>query len=130
MFIYNIYVIVRLLVLFSIMLVDNLILYILDPYASVILSIFSIIDIALYNQSFLAHSTIGANDGLLSTYSLAKRPKFLSANHLPMYPQRPGEKDCVHYMLTRTCKFGEACKFDHPVWVPEGGIPDWKEVTF
>lgn len=31
-------------------------------------------------------------------------------------------------MLTRTCKFGDACKFDHPIWVPEGGIPDWKEV--
>uniref|UniRef100_A0A5B7BTH1 Putative zinc finger CCCH domain-containing protein 37 isoform X1 n=1 Tax=Davidia involucrata TaxID=16924 RepID=A0A5B7BTH1_DAVIN len=31
-------------------------------------------------------------------------------------------------MLTRTCKFGESCKFDHPIWVPEGGIPDWKEV--
>nr|QEX51173.1 zinc finger CCCH domain-containing protein 37-like isoform X1 [Cymbidium ensifolium]QEX51180.1 zinc finger CCCH domain-containing protein 37-like isoform X3 [Cymbidium ensifolium] len=83
---------------------------------------------ALYNQSILAHSTIGASDGLLSSYSLAKRPKLLSVSHLPMYPQRPGEKDCVHYMLTRTCKFGEACKFDHPVWVPEGGIPDWKEV--
>lgn len=32
-------------------------------------------------------------------------------------------------MLTRTCKFGDSCKFDHPIWVPEGGIPDWKEVT-
>lgn len=32
-------------------------------------------------------------------------------------------------MLTRTCKFGESCKFDHPIWVPAGGIPDWKEVT-
>lgn len=31
-------------------------------------------------------------------------------------------------MLTRTCKFGDSCKFDHPIWVPEGGIPDWKEV--
>ncbi|XP_020571424.1 zinc finger CCCH domain-containing protein 37-like isoform X1 [Phalaenopsis equestris] len=83
---------------------------------------------ALYNQSILAHSTIGPSDALLSTYSLAKRPKLVSSSYLPMYPQRPGEKDCVHYMLTRTCKFGEACKFDHPVWVPEGGIPDWKEV--
>lgn len=48
---------------------------------------------------------------------------------MTIYPQRPGEKDCAHYMLTRTCKFGDSCKFDHPVWVPEGGIPDWKEVT-
>jgi hypothetical protein len=30
-------------------------------------------------------------------------------------------------MQTRTCKFGESCRFDHPIWVPEGGIPDWKE---
>ncbi|KAI3466281.1 hypothetical protein Pfo_022944 [Paulownia fortunei] len=33
-------------------------------------------------------------------------------------------------MQTRTCKFGDSCKFDHPIWVPEGGIPDWKEVPF
>ncbi|KAI0492618.1 hypothetical protein KFK09_026894 [Dendrobium nobile] len=83
---------------------------------------------ALYNQSIMANGTIAPSDALLSAYSLVKRPKLVSASHLPMYPQRPGEKDCVHYMLTRTCKFGEACKFDHPVWVPEGGIPDWKEV--
>ncbi|KAL9225969.1 hypothetical protein vseg_001836 [Gypsophila vaccaria] len=57
-----------------------------------------------------------------------KRPKFQSACNLPVYPQRPGEKDCAHYMLTRTCRFGDACKFDHPIWVPDGGIPDWKEI--
>ncbi|ESQ48761.1 hypothetical protein EUTSA_v10020494mg [Eutrema salsugineum] len=56
-----------------------------------------------------------------------KRLKLESTSHLPVYPQRPGEKDCTHYMQTRTCKFGESCKFDHPIWVPEGGIPDWKE---
>ncbi|KAJ3670898.1 hypothetical protein LUZ60_008324 [Juncus effusus] len=56
-----------------------------------------------------------------------KRPRVESGS-LPIYPQRPGEKDCAHYMLTRTCKFGDTCKFDHPIWVPEGGIPDWKEV--
>ncbi|KAK8943557.1 Zinc finger CCCH domain-containing protein 37 [Platanthera guangdongensis] len=83
---------------------------------------------ALYNQSILAHSTIGPSDALLSSYSYLKHPKLISSSHLPMYPQRPGEKDCPHYMMTRTCKFGEACKFDHPIWVPEGGIPDWKEV--
>ncbi|XP_010557387.1 PREDICTED: zinc finger CCCH domain-containing protein 37-like [Tarenaya hassleriana] len=58
---------------------------------------------------------------------LTKRSKLESTDHLPIYPQRPGEKDCTHYMQTRTCKFGDSCKFDHPIWVPEGGIPDWKE---
>ncbi|KAG0454857.1 hypothetical protein HPP92_024149 [Vanilla planifolia] len=82
----------------------------------------------LYNQSILDHNTIGQSDSLLSAYSLLKRPRLVSASHLPVYPQRPGEKDCAHYMMTRTCKFGDACKFDHPIWVPEGGIPDWKEI--
>ncbi|KAG0605041.1 hypothetical protein M758_9G026700 [Ceratodon purpureus] len=46
-----------------------------------------------------------------------------------VYPQRPGEKMCAYYMTTRTCSFGETCRYDHPTWVPIGGIPNWKEVT-
>lgn len=83
--------------------------------------------IALYHPTILG--TIGQSEAWYSTNSLAKRPRYESASNIPMYPQRPGEKDCAHYMLTRTCKFGDSCKFDHPIWVPEGGIPDWKEVT-
>ncbi|KAK1440086.1 hypothetical protein QVD17_05911 [Tagetes erecta] len=82
---------------------------------------------ALYHQSLLGtHNTIGQSEAWFSTNPLMKRPRFQSS--LPVYPQRPGEKDCAHYMLTRTCKFGDTCKFDHPLWVPEGGISDWKEV--
>ncbi|XP_061369783.1 zinc finger CCCH domain-containing protein 37 [Gastrolobium bilobum] len=81
---------------------------------------------ALYHPTILG--TIGQNEAWYSTNSLAKRPRYETGSNLPIYPQRPGEKDCAHYMLTRTCKFGESCKFDHPIWVPEGGIPDWKEV--
>ncbi|XP_044468710.1 zinc finger CCCH domain-containing protein 37-like isoform X2 [Mangifera indica] len=83
---------------------------------------------ALYHQTLLgAHTTLGQSEAWYSTNSLAKRPRFQSTSHLPVYPQRPGEKDCAHYMQTRTCKYGDTCKFDHPIWVPEGGIPDWKE---
>ncbi|PRQ30282.1 putative transcription factor C3H family [Rosa chinensis] len=83
---------------------------------------------ALYHQALLgAHNPIGQMEAWYSTNSLAKRPRFENTS-LPIYPQRPGEKDCVHYMQTRTCKFGECCKFDHPIWVPDGGIQDWKEV--
>ncbi|XP_062081757.1 protein TOPLESS-RELATED PROTEIN 2-like isoform X2 [Humulus lupulus] len=64
-----------------------------------------------------------------SANALAKRFRYESASNLPIYPQRPGEKDCVHYMQTRTCKFGDSCKFDHAIWVLEGGIPDWKELA-
>ncbi|KAF8412617.1 hypothetical protein HHK36_000586 [Tetracentron sinense] len=85
---------------------------------------------ALYHQTILGtHNTFGQSDAWFSANTLAKRPRIESASNLPIYPQRPGEKDCAHYMLTRNCRFGDSCKFDHPVWVPEGGIPDWKEVT-
>lgn len=84
---------------------------------------------ALYHPTVLqTHNTIGQSEAWYSTNSLTKRPRYESTSNLPIYPQRPGEKDCAHYMLTRTCKFGDCCIFDHPIWVPEGGIPDWKEV--
>ncbi|KAI6691698.1 hypothetical protein NL676_028526 [Syzygium grande] len=83
---------------------------------------------ALYHQNVLdAQRAIGQSEAWYSTNLLSKRPRLESASNLPIYPQRPGQKDCAHYMLTRTCKFGLNCKFDHPIWVPEGGIPDWKE---
>ncbi|XP_040361676.1 zinc finger CCCH domain-containing protein 37 [Rosa chinensis] len=83
---------------------------------------------ALYHQALLgAHNPIGQMEAWYSTNPLAKRPRFENTS-LPIYPQRPGETDCAHYMQTRTCKFGEGCKFDHRIWVPDGGIPDWKEV--
>ncbi|KAL2495674.1 Zinc finger CCCH domain-containing protein 37 [Forsythia ovata] len=83
----------------------------------------------LYHQTILgAHSTFGQTEAWYSANPLAKRPRHENTSHLPIYPQRPGEKDCAFYMQTRMCKYGESCKFDHPIWVPEGGIPDWKEV--
>lgn len=86
--------------------------------------------IALYHPNLLGtQSAIEQTEGWFSTELLSKRPKSESASNMSIYPQRPGEKDCAYYMLTRTCKFGPTCKFDHPIWVPEGGIPDWKEVT-
>lgn len=69
---------------------------------------------------------VGQSEALYSSNTMAKRPRLESS--LPIYPQRPGEKDCAFYMSTRTCKFGESCKFDHPQWVPEGGVRNWKEV--
>lgn len=82
---------------------------------------------ALYNRSAFGSHMNGQSEDWWSSDSYYKRPRYESASYLPIYPQRPGEKDCTHYMLTRTCKFGETCRFDHPIWVPPGGIPDWKE---
>uniref|UniRef100_A0A0C9RL26 TSA: Wollemia nobilis Ref_Wollemi_Transcript_12886_3158 transcribed RNA sequence n=1 Tax=Wollemia nobilis TaxID=56998 RepID=A0A0C9RL26_9CONI len=75
------------------------------------------------------YNTFGQSEAFLSTNALSKRHRMDNSLDLPIYPQRPGEKDCTHYMVTRTCKFGAKCKFDHPTWVPAGGIPDWKEVS-
>ncbi|AQK96642.1 Zinc finger CCCH domain-containing protein 37 [Zea mays] len=81
----------------------------------------------LYHQSFMgSHSTVGQNEALYSSNTMAKRPRLESS--LPIYPQRPGQKDCAFYMSTGTCKYGETCKFDHPQRVPEGGVPNWKEL--
>ncbi|XP_021775548.1 zinc finger CCCH domain-containing protein 37-like isoform X1 [Chenopodium quinoa] len=82
---------------------------------------------ALYDHPVLGAHMIGQNEAWFTSDFLAKRPRLESASNLPIYPQRPGEKDCSYYMLTRICKFGDNCKFDHPIWVPAGGIPDWKE---
>ncbi|XP_022749304.1 zinc finger CCCH domain-containing protein 37 isoform X4 [Durio zibethinus] len=32
-----------------------------------------------------------------------------------VYPQRPGQSECDYYMKTGECKFGDRCKFHHPV---------------
>ncbi|XP_021775549.1 zinc finger CCCH domain-containing protein 37-like isoform X2 [Chenopodium quinoa] len=32
-----------------------------------------------------------------------------------MYPQRPGQIECDFYMKTGECKFGEKCRFHHPI---------------
>ncbi|KAG6546387.1 hypothetical protein Mapa_012127 [Marchantia paleacea] len=68
-------------------------------------------------------------EALQSVDLYSKRPRPDSAGTVAFYPQRPGEKLCSFYMTTRTCSFGVTCKFDHPAWVPFGGIPNWKEVT-
>ncbi|KAF3670996.1 putative 2-dehydro-3-deoxyphosphooctonate aldolase [Capsicum annuum] len=33
----------------------------------------------------------------------------------PVYPQRPGQIECDFYMKTGECKYGERCKFHHPL---------------
>ncbi|KMZ63415.1 Zinc finger CCCH domain-containing protein 37 [Zostera marina] len=100
----------------------------MGPVTDSMLGIKRQVEALYYHNALGTHNSIGHSEALYSTNSFAKRPRVESASLLPIYPQRPGEKDCAHYMLTRTCKFGDTCKFDHPLWVPEGGIPDWKEV--
>ncbi|KMS96129.1 hypothetical protein BVRB_001660 isoform A [Beta vulgaris subsp. vulgaris] len=35
-----------------------------------------------------------------------------------LYPQRPGQPECQHYIKTGDCKFGSSCKYHHPSeWV-------------
>jgi Zinc finger C-x8-C-x5-C-x3-H type (and similar) len=37
----------------------------------------------------------------------------------PLFPIRPGEAVCQYYLKHGTCKFGQACKFDHPIQTAE-----------
>jgi len=38
-----------------------------------------------------------------------------------LYPIRPGEQDCRDYLRTGRCKYGESCKYNHPLNVESGG---------
>ncbi|KAK4484382.1 hypothetical protein RD792_006961 [Penstemon davidsonii] len=31
-----------------------------------------------------------------------------------LYPERPGEPDCIYYLRTGTCGYGSNCRFNHP----------------
>jgi hypothetical protein len=37
------------------------------------------------------------------------------------YPVRPGEQDCRDFLRTGRCKYGESCKYNHPLGVESGG---------
>ena len=42
-----------------------------------------------------------------------------------LYPLRPGEQDCRDFLRTGRCKYGESCKYNHPLNVESGGgLPD------
>jgi hypothetical protein len=34
-----------------------------------------------------------------------------------VFPERPGQPECHHYMKTGTCKFGATCKYNHPQYM-------------
>ncbi|KAF8414161.1 hypothetical protein HHK36_002160 [Tetracentron sinense] len=36
------------------------------------------------------------------------------ASHSSPYPDRPGEPDCIYYLKTGVCGYGDNCRFNHP----------------
>ncbi|KAK9053313.1 hypothetical protein SSX86_029946 [Deinandra increscens subsp. villosa] len=36
------------------------------------------------------------------------------------YPDRPGEPDCIYYLRTGICGYGDNCKFNHPTYHGQG----------
>ncbi|GLJ47160.1 hypothetical protein SUGI_0995670 [Cryptomeria japonica] len=53
-----------------------------------------------------------------SLSSSAVRPFGLQStrtdSHSDIFPERPSQQECQHFLKTGTCKFGAACKFHHP----------------
>ena len=33
------------------------------------------------------------------------------------YPDRPGEPDCIFYLRTGMCGYGDSCRFNHPTHI-------------
>ncbi|CAN6303972.1 unnamed protein product [Urochloa humidicola] len=44
-----------------------------------------------------------------------KSDNVLQKQEKTMYPERPGEPECSHYMKYGYCKFQNGCKFHHPI---------------
>lgn len=42
------------------------------------------------------------------------RPSVQAGQWENIFPERPGQTECQHYVRTGTCKFGSACKYHHP----------------
>ncbi|OVA20029.1 zinc finger protein [Macleaya cordata] len=38
------------------------------------------------------------------------------ASHSAPYPDRPGEPDCIYYLRTGLCGYGNNCRFNHPAY--------------
>lgn len=36
-----------------------------------------------------------------------------------LYPDRPGEPDCIYYLRTGLCGYGSNCRFNHPVYASQ-----------
>ena len=70
----------------------------------------SLVGAHTYHQA-LAY--ICANTGGMG--GVAHKPSF------SQHPVRPGQPDCSFYVKTGSCKFGEACKFNHPLELGSGG---------
>ncbi|EOY14328.1 Floral homeotic protein isoform 4 [Theobroma cacao] len=55
-------------------------------------------------------------DPRLGQSTLLAQPTFPTLGVAPtVYPQRPGQTECEYYMKTGDCKFGDRCKFHHPI---------------
>uniref|UniRef100_A0A803Q6P1 C3H1-type domain-containing protein n=2 Tax=Cannabis sativa TaxID=3483 RepID=A0A803Q6P1_CANSA len=44
------------------------------------------------------------------------------------FPDRPGEPDCIYYLRTGSCGYGNNCRFNHPAYAPQaqynGELPE------
>jgi hypothetical protein len=66
----------------------------------------------LYGLSHQGHppaATYGSNYAPLSSSAWPSNNK-----QEAVFPERPGQPECHHYMKTGTCKFGATCKYNHP----------------
>lgn len=64
-------------------------------------------------------ATVGAWEASLPPTAQAAAGELNSTG----YPLNPGQQDCAFYLKTGNCKFGAACKFNHPEGVPTTATP-------
>lgn len=70
---------------------------------------------SLYGLSHQGPPSAAAYGG---NYALLSSSTWPSSNKQEVvFPERPGQPECNHYMKTGTCKFGTTCKYNHPQYM-------------
>ncbi|MCO5608575.1 hypothetical protein L7F22_062786 [Adiantum nelumboides] len=54
------------------------------------------------------------SQGHFATGTMLGKPTATILHGQTIFPERPGQPDCHHYMKTGDCKFGVNCKYHHP----------------
>eukprot|EP00252_Welwitschia_mirabilis_P025553 TRINITY_DN8028_c0_g1_i1.p1 TRINITY_DN8028_c0_g1~~TRINITY_DN8028_c0_g1_i1.p1 ORF type:complete len:474 (-),score=90.36 TRINITY_DN8028_c0_g1_i1:546-1967(-) len=70
-----------------------------------------------FGPQYTKDGTTTCMPGLYASYLSPAAPLGIEPPNVQaeqMYPQRPGQQECLFYMRTGYCKFGSTCKYHHP----------------
>ncbi|XP_038973969.1 zinc finger CCCH domain-containing protein 66-like isoform X2 [Phoenix dactylifera] len=71
----------------------------------------------------VANSSNACPDNLGAMWQLKIEDCRGGADAIPnLYPDRPGEPDCIYYLRTGYCGYGSNCRYNHPNYIGQGTL--------